>query len=73
MRRYVAHQADPRYRTHIDQATLVRLGDVYRSCVPGGAGGRALCMFVDASQSPPGIRIDPNPTPNSTFVHGLVQ
>jgi hypothetical protein len=73
VRRYVAHQAQPRYRSHIDEITMVRLGDIYRSCVPGGVDGRSLCLFVDPGQSPPGIRVDPNPAPNATFVHDFVR
>lgn len=73
LRRYVAHEAPPRYRRRIDDATFVRLGDVYRTCVPGGPDGRSLCLFVDTSQSPPGLRVDPNPVSNATFVHGFVR
>lgn len=73
VRRYVAHQAPSRYRRHIEEATFVHLGDIYRSCVPGGAAGRSLCLFVDPAQSPPGIRVDPNPAPNATFVQDFVR
>jgi hypothetical protein len=71
VRRYVAARAAPQYRRHIDDADSLQLGDVYRTCVPGDDPARALCLFVDMSQSPPGVRVDSNPAPNDTFVHTI--
>ncbi len=72
VRRWVAHRPEDRYdqyRRNIEQADSLRFGeDLYRTCVPGDDAEHALCLFVDTSQSPPGIRVDPNPAPNTTIV-----
>ncbi len=65
MRMYVAHQAPAQYRRHIDRADSVRLdAHLFRTCVPGDDAQRALCLFIDTSQSPPGVRLDPDQAPN---------
>jgi hypothetical protein len=33
--------------------------------VPGAKPDRALCLFVDTSQSPPGVTLDHNRAPNT--------
>jgi hypothetical protein len=69
VRSYVAHNAAPEYRRHIDDATSIRFGEhLYRTCVPGDRPRRALCLFVSTDQVPPGIRVDPNRAPNSSFM-----
>jgi hypothetical protein len=65
MRGYIATQAPPEYRAHLDRADSVRLDpELYRTCVPGNDPQRALCLFIDTSQSPPGVRLDPDRAPN---------
>jgi hypothetical protein len=66
---YVAHQAAPEYRRNIAQADSVQLGDdLYRTCVPGTRTRRALCLIIDVSTSPPGVKVDTSSAPNTTFV-----
>lgn len=69
MRQYVAHQAEAQYRRNIARADSVKLGGgLYRTCVPGDEPRRALCLFIDVSSSPPGVKLDPSHAPNTTFV-----
>ena len=64
-RRYVASQAPAQYRAHIDRADSVRLStNLYRTCVPGNDPQQALCLFIDTSRSPPGVRLDSSRAPN---------
>ncbi|HEY8583541.1 MAG TPA: hypothetical protein VIL49_11360 [Capillimicrobium sp.] len=58
----------PEFRRNIDAATSVPWGDEYfRTCIPADDGEHALCLFVDTSQHPPGIRRDPNREPNTAL------
>ena len=69
VRAYVGHSAPAEYRRRIDEATSMRFGeDLYRTCVPGDHPRRALCLFVNTDQNPPGIRLDTSRAPNSTFL-----
>lgn len=68
VRRYVGHQAPAPYRANLDRADTRRVDEeLFRTCVPGRDPERALCLFVDTSQSPPGIRVDPNRETNRSF------
>jgi hypothetical protein len=71
VRAYVAAHGAPQYRRRVDEADSLRLGDVYRTCVPGDDPARWLCVFVDMSESPPGVRPDTNPVSNDAFVRTL--
>jgi hypothetical protein len=63
--RYVLTQAPAAYRAHLGLADSVRMDtDLYRTCVPGAQPNRALCLFVDTSQSPPGVTLDRSRAPN---------
>jgi hypothetical protein len=67
-RAYIAHQAPAVYRRNVDRADTLRLEpDLYRTCVPGPDPGRALCLFINTDQSPPGIRRDVSREPNASF------
>jgi hypothetical protein len=69
VRRYVAHRAPAEYRRNIERADSWQVDDdLYRTCIPGPDPRRALCLFVSTSQSPPGVRVDPNREPNSRLV-----
>jgi hypothetical protein len=69
VRRYVTLHAGPEYQRRIDGADSWRLdADLYRTCVPGPDPARRLCLFVNTALSPPGITVDPNRAPNSTYV-----
>lgn len=67
VRRWVASAAHvaPEFRRNIDRADSVPWGeDYFRTCIPADDGEHALCVFVDTSVIPPGIRVDPNRAPN---------
>lgn len=67
VRRYVLASA-PAYHAGLARSDTVRLDrDLWRTCVPGHTARRRLCLYVDTSQSPPGVRVDPSPSPNSTL------
>jgi hypothetical protein len=69
VRRYVRLHATADYRQRIDRADTWRLEpDLYRTCVPGADPERRLCLIVNTSIAPPGITVDPNRAPNSTYV-----
>lgn len=69
LRAYVAHSAPPEYRRRVGQATSVSFGaGLYRMCVPGDDPRRWLCLFVDTTTDPPGLRRDASGAPNSTYV-----
>lgn len=68
VRRWVAAEADPVYRAHVDAAdTLVLEDDLFRTCVPGDDPRRHLCLIVDTSQAPPSVVPDPNREPNASL------
>jgi hypothetical protein len=68
-RMWVARHAEPQYRVRIDEAdTWEQATDRYRTCVPGGDPRRALCLLIVTDQSPPGVTVDHDETPNSQFV-----
>jgi hypothetical protein len=67
-RRWILTEAPPAYRRNLRHADSLRLGaDLYRTCVPGPDPRRALCLFVNTDQHPPGVRVDPNREPNESF------
>jgi hypothetical protein len=69
VRSYVKLHASDDYRRRIDGADTWRLdANLYRTCVPGADPARRLCLIVNTAISPPGITIDPNMAPNSTYL-----
>jgi hypothetical protein len=69
VRGYIETQAPVAYRARIDLAdTAVVDTNLFRTCVPGGVGQAWLCVFVDTTQDPPGVTLDPSRAPNATFV-----
>jgi hypothetical protein len=69
VRLYIETQAPVVYRERIDLAdTAVVDANLFRTCVPGDAQAPWLCVFVDTTQDPPGVTVDPSREPNSTFV-----
>lgn len=69
VRLWVARHAEPQYQQRIDRAdTWEQAQDRYRTCVPGDDPHRALCLLVVTDQSPPGVTVDHDQTPNSQFV-----
>ncbi len=69
VRRYISLHAGPEYRRRINGADTWRLDrNLYRTCVPGVDPARRLCLIVNTALAPPGITVDPNRAPNSTYV-----
>jgi hypothetical protein len=71
VRQYVVRNA-PGYRDGLARADYLRIDeDLFRTCVPGPDPRRPLCLLVTTAQHPPGIRRDPDRTPNAAYrVHG---
>ena len=68
VRRYVQAQAPAVYRRNIDRANTLRIDkSLYRTCVPGPDPQRALCLYVNTDQQPPGVRLDPDRETNADF------
>jgi hypothetical protein len=69
VRRYVEDEAPVAYRRGIDLADTWQVdSNLFRTCVPGGDPERWLCLYVDTTEDPPGVTLDPSRAPNSTFV-----
>jgi hypothetical protein len=69
VRRYVEAQAPAVYRERIGLADTAQLDtNLFRTCVPSGDPARWLCVFVDTTEDPPGVTVDPSRAPNATFM-----
>jgi hypothetical protein len=69
VQRYVLMRAPAQYRAHVALVDTARMdSDLFRTCVPGARPERALCLFVDTSQSPPGLTLDHSRAPNAAAV-----
>jgi len=65
------HAQAPAYRPGLARADIEKPGDhLYRICVPGNNPNRALCLYVQTDQSPPGVALDPSREPNSVMFGG---
>jgi len=68
-RRFLAHRAPADVRPNVAAADSLRLDDdLYRTCAPRREPDRAFCLYVDTSQSPPGITVDQNRAPNRKYL-----
>lgn len=68
VRGYVRAQAPAAYRRNVERANTLRIDQsLYRTCVPGPDPQRALCLYVNTDQRPPGVRRDPNHETNADF------
>jgi uncharacterized membrane protein YhaH (DUF805 family) len=66
--RYVLLRGPRAYRAHVALADTAQLdSNLFRTCVPGNRADRALCLFVDTSQSPPGVTLDRSRAPNGVM------
>ncbi len=64
-RRFVARQGPLEFRARVRESDSLKLGDdYYRTCVPGPDPKRWFCVFVDTTDSPPGITVDTNRVSN---------
>jgi hypothetical protein len=67
VRQYVARNA-PGHRDGLARADYLRIDeDLFRTCVPGPDPRRPLCLLVTTAQHPPGVRRDPDRTPNAAY------
>ena len=66
-REYVEAQ-EPGFRAGLDSADALRIDeDLFRTCVPGDDPRKPLCLLVSTDQAPPGVRRDPDRTPNAGY------
>lgn len=67
MATYVHRQA-PENRDRLGGMTAVKVEEgVWRTCVPMARADRALCVFVNVEQSPPGVTKDGDQIPNAQW------
>ena len=65
--RVVVHQY-PSYRAGLQRVDVDKPGPhLFRACVPGDDPRRALCLYVQTDESPPGVIVDSDHTPNSVY------
>jgi hypothetical protein len=63
---YVTHNM-PAYASRLGEADTIRIEtDEYRTCLPSDDPNRAVCMFVNTDQDPPGITRSDG-TPNALY------
>jgi len=66
---YVLARGPSEYRAGLGASTTIELERaLFRTCVPGQDPKRWLCLFVDTSQQPPGLRLDNDRAPNSAYI-----
>jgi hypothetical protein len=66
---WVARHGTAVQRRRIAEADTWQQGpDRYRTCVPGNDPRKALCLLIVTDQSPPGVTVDHDQTPNTRFV-----
>jgi hypothetical protein len=67
--RYIETQAPAVYRRQFGEADTAKLDtNLFRTCVPGRDRHVWLCVFVDTSQDPPGVTLDPSRAPNAAVI-----
>ena len=68
-RRYFVNQAPREYQENLDHLSTWKQGpNLYRTCVSGPDPDRALCVFVNTDQSPPGVTRDHDQRPNAAVM-----
>jgi hypothetical protein len=66
--RFIAHNGPPDARANARATDTIEIDeDVYRTCADVTQTDRAFCVYVDTSQSPPGITVDRNRAANRVF------
>jgi hypothetical protein len=66
--RYVVMRAPQPYRANGALTDTKQLdANLFRTCTPGDRADRALCLFVDTAQSPPGVTLDRSRAPNGVL------
>jgi hypothetical protein len=70
-RRFFVNQAPREYQANVDHLSTWKQGpNFYRTCVTGNDPQRAYCVFVNTDQSPPGVTLDHDRTPNAVMRRG---
>lgn len=68
-RAWFHREAPPAYVRNLRDISSWKAGpDLYRTCLPGPDRAKAICLYVNTDQDPPGVRRDPSQEPNSTLV-----
>jgi hypothetical protein len=68
-RRFFISQGPREFQANVQHLDTVKQGDeLYRTCVAGPDPRRALCVFVNTDQSPPGVTRDPDQRPNAAVM-----
>jgi len=68
VQRWVQANGDDFAISHVHGADTLQIEeDLWRTCVPGPDPKRWLCLIVDTSSTPPGLRRDPNRQSNSSW------
>ena len=64
------HRQAPRpYLENLGDISSWKAGpDLYRTCLPGPDPAKAICVYVNTDQDPPGVSRDPSQEPNATLV-----
>jgi hypothetical protein len=69
VRSYVEAEAPAAYRRRVGEADTWEVdANLFRTCIPGDDPAQWLCVFVDTSEDPPGVTLDPSRAPNSRFL-----
>jgi hypothetical protein len=67
-RDFIAHNGPADARANATATDTIKIDDdMYRTCAPVAQQDRAFCVYVDTSQSPPGIKVDRNRATNQVF------
>jgi hypothetical protein len=67
-RRYAAQYGPPEYQAGLDDAnTWIQSPEMFRTCFPGPAPHRQLCVIVRTDESVPIVRRDRDQQPNATI------
>lgn len=68
-RAWFHRQAPDSYLANLRDISSWKAGpELYRTCLPGPDRSKAICVYVNTDQDPPGISRDPSQEPNSALV-----
>lgn len=67
-REWFHREAPPGYLRNLARISSWKAApDLYRTCLPGPDPAKAICVYVNTDQDPPGISRDPSQEPNSAL------
>jgi hypothetical protein len=68
-REWFHRQAPSSYLRNLWDISSWKAGpELYRTCLPGPDPSKAICVYVNTDQDPPGVSRDPSQEPNATLV-----